>query len=416
VRVAKSGKLIDVSVTISPIHDADGRVIGASKIARDITEQKRVLRELKEAKDSAEAANHSKDRFLSVLSHELRTPLTPVLAAITFIENHFELPLAMREQIDMIRRNVETEARLVDDLMDLTRLARGEVELDLETIDAHAALRNVVTMFQNQIDSHRLVVTIALSASAHHVRADSGRFHQILLNLLSNAVKFTPDRGAIMVRSFNLQDQLKIEISDTGVGIEPELVSRLFEAFEQGERTVNRRFGGQGVGLFIVKSLVKMLDGEIAAASPGRDKGATFTLGFPAVSAAQIRRPIVLTGAKGAYRILLVEDHADTRQMLSVLLRSFGCVVWAAGSVREAVEIGDRERIDLLVSDIGLPDGTGIDVMRHLHERQKIKGIAMSGFGQDEDLRRSREAGFTAHLTKPINFQTLHEEIQKITG
>jgi PAS domain S-box-containing protein len=418
IRMAKGGKLLDISVTVSPIRDTDGRVVGASKIARDITDQKRVQRELNEAKEAAEAANVAKDRFLSVLSHELRTPLTPVLAAVAMIEKQPGLSSELREQLDMIHRNVETEARLIDDLMDLTRLARGEVELDLETIDAHSVVRNVIAMFRNQIDFQRLVVTLELTAPEHELWVDSGRFHQVLMNLISNAVKFTPDRGSITVRSSNMGDHLKIEIIDTGVGIEPEVLPRLFEAFEQGERVVTRRFGGLGLGLSIVKSLVQMHKGQITATSAGKNQGATFTVEFPNISAAQThpQQTTAEVKAKKPCRILLVEDHADTRQVLSVLLRSFGCDVSAVGSVKEAMEIGERERFDLLVSDIGLPDGTGNDVMRYLHERQKIKGIAMSGFGQDEDLRRSREAGFATHLTKPINFKTLHEEILKIAG
>jgi hypothetical protein len=311
---------------------------------------------------------------------------------------------------------VETEARLVDDLMDMTRLTRGELELDLETIDAHAAIHDVLAMFQTQIDFHKLHVTVALSAGRNLVRADAGRFQQVLMHMMSNAVKFTPDYGAIALRSFNVQDRMNIEISDTGVGIDTQELPRLFNAFEQEEEAINRRFGGLGLGLTIVKALVEMHRGRIAVMSAGRDRGSTFTLDLPTVASPVTQTPQGNTSRKTAYRILLVEDHADTRQALMVLLRSFGCVVSTAATVKEAVEMGDREDFDLLVSDIGLPDGSGIDVMRYMREHHHVKGIAMSGFGQDEDLRRSREAGFAAHLIKPISFQNLQETIQRVAG
>ena len=432
IRVAKDGRLLEVSVTISPVRDSTGRIVGASKIARDITRQKEAERELRAARDAAEtarreaeAANRAKDHFLSVLSHELRTPLTPALAAISLIEATPALPPEeLRSHVEMIRRNVETEARLVDDLLDVTRIARGKVRLHFEVVDAHAAVRNVVAMLQSDIDAKALEVTLALRAKDHHVWADPGRFQQILLNLLSNAAKFTPEQGAIAIRTANENGRghgIKIEISDTGAGFEPELLSRLFRPFEQGEQTITRKFGGLGLGLSIVRSLVEMHGGSITAFSAGAGKGATFsfrveTVAPTAPGAAQPAGGAAMPTTPGTYRVLLVEDHDDTRQMLTRLLRSFGCDVTAAGSVREAVELADRQTFDLLLSDIGLPDGSGHDVMRHVRERQQIRGIALSGFGQDDDLRRSREAGFEQHLTKPVNLQTLKEVILQTTN
>src|SRR5688572_5296036 len=422
VRRRKDGTMVEVSVTISPIRDGKGVIIGASKIARDITFQKHVQRELQEAKDSAEAANQAKDHFLSVLSHELRTPLTPALGAISLIESSAELSPPLREQVSMIRRNVETEARLVDDLLDLTRIARGKLRLHFEVIDAHAVIRNVMSMFQNEIDEKALAVTVALRAKEYHIWADPGRFQQVLLNLMSNAVKFTPQDGLITLRSSNLAAAagnepgaapLKIEVIDSGVGIESHVLPRLFNAFEQGEQATNRRFGGLGLGLSIVKALMEMHGGSVVAHSAGRDQGTAVAITVPTVvpvpeqsaSAASVSRR-----AKG-YRILLVEDHADTRLVMTLLLRSFGCVVTTAATVREAMDLAERETFDLLVSDIWLPDGTGLNVVRHIKQRQPLKAIAISGFGQEEDLRRSREAGFSLHLIKPVNINTLRNAI-----
>ena len=429
IRQRKDGQLIEVSVTISPIRDATGRIVGASKIARDVTSQKRVLRELQAAKDAADAANQAKDHFLSVLSHELRTPLTPVLAALSLLENnpHPE-PGELREQVGMIRRNVETQARLVDDLLDVTRIARGKIHLHFEVTDANAALRGALSMVQAEADLKSLSVTCALHARRPHVWADPGRLQQVFLNLLSNAVKFTPEGGAITIRSSDGPDgggSFRAEVSDTGVGIEPHVLPKLFAAFEQGGHAVTRQFGGLGLGLSIVRAMVELHGGRVTASSAGTAKGASFVIELPTIPAPQVAAasappaPASLAPAlygAAARRVLLVEDHADTRNVMSRLLASFGFRVSAAGSVREALDLSERETFDLLVSDIGLPDGSGTEVMRVLGRRQQIKGIALSGFGRDEDLRRSAEAGFLQHLTKPVNFNTLREVLVKLAG
>lgn len=434
VRRAKDGRLVDVSVTISPMRDAGGTIVGASKIARDIGAQKRFQRELEAAKAAAEEANRAKDQFLSVLSHELRTPLTPALASLSFLENQAQLPEEVRPQIGMARRNIETEARLVDDLLDLTRITRGKMRLHFEIVDAHAALRSAIAMLQSEIDEKSLDLSLGLRARRAHVWADAGRMQQIFLNLLSNAIKFTPEGGTVSLRTRNDEDGngqgLRIQVSDTGMGIEPDVLGRLFVPFEQSGEA--RRFGGLGLGLSITKSLVTMHGGTIAAASEGRDRGATFTIELPtaemAARSAPGLMPADVPAPAGAMpqapagplpprrrcRILLVEDHADTRQIMTKVLRSFDCEVTTAGGVREALAMADRGEFDLLVSDIGLSDGSGLDVMRALRDRSgDIHGIAISGYGQDEDLRRSREAGFQQYLIKPVNFQALRDAVTK---
>lgn len=419
VRMRKDGQPIDVSVTISPVRDAMGRLVGASTIARDISAQKQIEELLRATRDAAEAAGRAKDQFLSALSHELRTPLTPALAALSYIESHPELPATeVREQVSTIRRNVETEARLVDDLLDVVRIARGQVMLRLETIDAHAALRDAVQAFSHDIDRKSLTTLTELHAKRHYVSADPGRFQQVLLNLLSNAVKFTPPRGTITVRSVNddeVDGDLRIEVSDTGIGIDRESLSRLFTAFEQGDERVSQRMGGLGLGLSIVRSLMGLHGGTAIASSEGPGRGATFTLQMASLpslvgtSPVQIKPPLA---RDQRCTVLLVEDHDDTRRVMTTLLRSFGCAVIPAATVREAIECSDRQPFDLLLSDVGLPDGTGMDIIRHmLASGQKVRGIAISGFGQEDDLRRSRDAGFARHLTKPVNIQVLREVI-----
>jgi PAS domain S-box-containing protein len=416
VRRTKDGRDIDVSVTISPVRDVTGRIVGASKVARDITEQRQIQRELEQAKREAEAANRAKDQFLSVLSHELRTPLTPVLAELSFLESEPTFTPDMRAHIAMIRRNVETEARLVDDLLDLTRIARGKMQLQMSAVDAHAALRDTVRMFTNETDAKGIAVTLALRAKQHHVWADLGRLGQVFLNLLSNAVKFTPQNGSIVLRTSNERSgELTIEVRDSGVGMESEMLQRLFNPFEQEEE--GRRFGGLGLGLSIARSLLQMHRGTIQAHSEGRDRGSEFILTLPAVLPPMNGTRSAVPPEKSqllAHRVLLVEDHADTRRVLERLLKSYGCIVTPAASVREAVELAERGTFDLLISDIGLPDGSGTEIIQQLKARGDIPAIALSGFGQDEDIRRSHEAGFSAHLVKPINVSTLKETIRKV--
>jgi signal transduction histidine kinase len=382
--------------------------------------------ELAVAKEAAEAANRAKDQFLAVLSHELRTPLTPVLAVVSHLQLEANLPESLRSDLGMIRRNVEIEARMIDDLLDVTRIIRNKMELHYEVVDVHAAVRSAIELFQQEIDAKGLQMTLGLGARQYHVWADPDRFRQVLTNLLSNAVKFTPSGGAISVHSSDDErGRLKIQISDTGIGIDPDVLPRLFNHFEQGERTITRRYCGLGLGLSIAKSLMEMHDGEIVAASDGRDKGATLTIEMDTVAAAEAEPPVVESKppriapagpAPQRHRILLVEDHPDTRRIMARLLKSLGYSVETAGSVKEALELIDKQAFDLLLSDIGLPDGSGTDIMTRVKARTRTKGIALSGFGQHDDVRRSYEAGFDAHVTKPVDFSTLQGVIQRVAG
>jgi PAS domain S-box-containing protein len=408
----KDGSTFPLDLAVSEVQLGNCKLFTC--IARDITGRKEAERALVEAKENAEAASVSKELFLSVLSHELRTPLTPALAELSFIEESAQLPSEMRSRIQMVRRNIETEARLVDDLLDMTRITQGKVHLHLEAVDLHGTIRAALGMFQAAMDTKLLQVTLDLRAEQHHVRADSGRMQQILLNLLSNAVKFTPPGGRISIRSSNEQDgQIELVVCDSGAGIDPEMFPRLFNSFEQGDRT--RRLGGLGLGLSIARSLTELHLGTLTASSEGVDRGSTFRLAMPtAVPAERVpSTPQLADLTETDQRILLVEDHHDTRTVLARLLKSLGCHVTAASSVREAIEAGEAATFDLLISDLGLPDGSGLEVMRRLKSRIG-RGIALSGFGQQEDLRRSREAGFDLHLTKPVSFSTLKSMLQSM--
>jgi PAS domain S-box-containing protein len=417
VRVTRDGRRLDVSVTISPLRDASGRVIGASTILRDITEKKQAEAQMRRAREAAEEANKAKDHILSVVSHELRTPLNPILAITSFLQNRVDMPESLREDLETIRRNVEQEARIVDDLLQLTRLQRGKVVLHQEVVDLHAVLHAVLAQFQPQFDTKRLAVSVALAAGSHHVWADPGRMQQAFSNLIDNAVKFTPEGGRVTIRTLAAGGgQVRAEIADTGVGIDADVLPRLFDSFVQGETTLARQYGGLGLGLVIVKRIVDLHNGTIQAASDGRGRGATFSLELPALTSTSLAGPKPPPPGRGvaAKRILLVEDHPDTMRVMNRLLKSLGYTVLTAATVADAIAKIEQEEFDVLVSDIGLPDGSGLDVMRALRARRNTKGIALSGFGHDDDIRRSREAGFVEHLVKPVNFQLLDTTLRRI--
>jgi PAS domain S-box-containing protein len=395
----------------------------------DLTPSKHAARELHRAKEQAEAANRAKDQFLAVLSHELRTPLTPVLAVSTAAQVNVELPDQVRADFSMIRRNVELEAKLIDDLLDLTRLGRGKIHLHVDTLDAHQVVRHAVNVSSSdEIAMKHLALRVDLAAERHYVRGDAARLQQVVWNLLKNAVKFTPPGGTVTVTTRNdALNRLVIEVSDTGVGIDPEVLPRIFDAFEQGEAAVARHFGGLGLGLAISKGLVAAHGGTIAAHSAGRNRGATFTVTLDTVpDAPPTRRPAappLERDRTSRLAILLVEDHADTARALTRLLDAAGYDVRAADSVQSALNLAAQTDFDVLVSDLGLPDGSGLDVMRHLRQRaarrddgRRMAGIALTGYGMEEDLAKTRDAGFDEHITKPVNFDSLQAAIRRVTA
>jgi HAMP domain-containing protein/signal transduction histidine kinase/ActR/RegA family two-component response regulator len=359
-------------------------------------------------------SNLAKDQFLAMLSHELRTPLTPVLASALSLESEKASPENMRESVQIIRRNVELEARLIDDLLDLTRISKGKVQLNFEVVDAHTLLRNAVEICHADIEEKHLALHLDLAAQRVHLRADPARVQQIFWNLIKNSVKFTPKNGQISISTTNdIDGQLVVEVADTGAGIEASALPKIFDAFEQGGRT---RLGGLGLGLAISKTLVEAHRGTITAESGGRDQGAKFTVTFPTSAAVseQAAPPILTTAPqRQSKRILLVEDHEDTNRSLTNLLRLRGYHVQSANNVQSALKLSNTIEFDVLISDLGLPDGTGIDIIERLRSERPVFGIALTGFGMEDDVRKSQDAGFKHHLVKPIDLNKLDLLIQE---
>ncbi|MGE5609220.1 MAG: PAS domain S-box protein [Bacillota bacterium] len=392
----------------------------------NITARKQAELQLERARQSAEAANAAKDRFLAVLSHELRTPLTPVLVTANMLEKDPSLPGEVRADMAMIGRNIALEARLIDDLLDLTRIARGKIELELRPVDLLSVLRHTSEIVSGEISQKGLRLNTVLGPGPYILHADVSRLQQVLLNLIKNAIKFTAAGGTITVRCFaDNTGYVTTEITDTGIGIAPEALPRIFDAFEQADPSVTRIFGGLGLGLAISKTLAELHGGTLTAASDGKGQGATFRLQLPlypaqllpglAASPWSDRANMTPPTRISTYRILLVEDHPDTSRIITRLLSTLGHEVVTADTVAAAREKLRQQSFDLLLSDLGLPDGSGIDLMGQLQvEGRSVRGIALSGFGMESDITRSRQAGFADHLTKPINFESLQQAITRV--
>jgi two-component system CheB/CheR fusion protein len=464
-----------------------GEIVGVGAVVEEVTGKIRAQAELRQAKEAAEAASAAKDRFLATLSHELRTPLTPVLAIASVLEEEKRLPTYVRQHLGMMRRNVELEARLIDNLLDLTRIAQGKIELRPVSTDARPLLYHALrSCCQQDIDSGRVKVTTDLAAASHQVIADVPRLSQMFSNLLANAMKFTPAGGSVEVSTGEEDGQLVVIVADSGIGIEPSRLAGIFDAFGECDPATTARSGGLGLGLAISRAVVEQHGGTISAASAGHGRGATFTVRLPLETAAERGDPagwdspaaaagdggsdsptaaagdggdgrggppsaelaidgdgrcgapsaepaIGAGGLQGAapgngrqgraLRILLVEDHADTATAMADLLSGLGHRVTVASSVTAALAAverlaapGGKPRLDLVISDLGLPDGNGQELMRDLSNRYGLKGIALSGYGMDEDRERSLQAGFSRHLTKPVKVRVLRAAITEVAG
>jgi signal transduction histidine kinase/ActR/RegA family two-component response regulator len=387
--------------------DADRRRADADRLRAD-AEQERLERQ----ESAARSANEAKDRFLAVLSHELRTPLTPVLLTLDRLAQLESDDVELRKGLATIRRNLNVETHLIDDLLDLTRIARDKLHLADEIVDLHAALEHAVEMCAAEAERAGLSLEVELEAGTPFVRGDGTRIRQVFWNLLSNAIRYTPSGGAVRVRTWSFGDQIGIDVSDTGRGVALEDLERVFSAFEQ----VGHDPGvpGLGLGLAICRGLVEAHGGKIRAESAGSGRGATFTVALPTcpAPAPPVERPAAASPHRGL-RVLLVEDNADTAEALGILLRRHGYVVRHAHNLVEARR-ARSEPFDVLLSDLHLPDGSGLDLLREFVSQAPVLAIAMSGYGSDSDMRRSRDAGFDRHLVKPVSIESVVEAIESV--
>lgn len=410
----KNGELYWEYASISPIFDEDGRITHFVAVKENITRRKMMEASLLQAKKEAEEASRTKDVFLATLSHELRTPLTPVLFAASAAENDETIDAEVREQFRMIRNNIELESRLIDDLLDITKITRGKFSLAFQPLSADETLGKTLQILRPEYTGKELSVEWKREAPASTVRADMARLHQVFWNLLKNAIKFTPAGGRIVIRTSNPDAGiLAVEFRDSGVGIAPEHISQVFQPFQQGAATGNAHFGGLGLGLAITKAIVEVHGGHIEVASPGAGQGAVFTVFLPLWKGEEA--PAAEAERSGANRpvprrILIVEDDKSTRSVLTRILRKDGHHVEAVGSCAEALRLVRSQPeplpFEAILCDIGLPDGSGLEIVSAVKEHSPgIYAVAVSGYGTADDLLRSREAGFDAHLVKPVSIE-----------
>lgn len=401
------------------------RTTDLSRVNEELRQRETALRE---SEAQAKAASRAKDDFLAALSHELRTPLNPVLLLATESANNPQIPPEIRADFETIARNVALEARLIDDMLDLTRIERGKVALEMRSLDIHAILQDALTMAHEEIDQKKIVLSVRLDADRHVVLGDEVRLKQIFWNVLKNAAKFTPEKGRIIIETLSDGAELTLKVTDTGIGMLPAELARIFEAFSQGDHAKQgapHRFGGMGLGLAISRMMAKLHSGSITATSEGRNQGTTVLIKLPLQPMAEIalapasQQPPGTSEARtlegmNPRRILLVEDHLPTSRTLQHLLVRRNYQVVAASCVTEARVVASQGKFDLLISDIGLPDGNGYELMAELRTSHNLLGIALTGYGMEEDVSRSHAAGFVSHLTKPVSVQALDNALSAV--
>ena len=376
-----------------------------------------------EAETRMRAASVAKDNFIAALSHELRTPLNPVLLIASEAAADTSLAPEVRNDFDVIAKNVRLEARLIDDLLDVTRITHGKMSIDLQIVDVDEVLKEALAKVQGELSANQIRLGLKFEAEHHTVRGDASRLQQVFWNVLKNAAKFTPQGGEVDVSTAVADDKLVVTVRDNGIGMTPEELGRVFAPFEQGDHASDGQsgsFSGLGLGLSIALTLIERHQGTIEASSPGRNLGATFTIKLPLaekrVNQAPVsevpaadRDPQVAPAARS--KILLVEDDKSSRTALSRLLERRNFEVISAASAAEAVEAATRDTFEFVISDIGLPERDGYSLMKELREKYGLKGIALTGYGTHEDIASSEASGFVAHLTKPVSVVTLERAI-----
>jgi PAS domain S-box-containing protein len=446
VRMRKDGQKLDISLTISPIRDSSGRIIGAAKIAHDITARRHAERELLEreaqlarlsaerelfleseraARNQAERLGHLKDEFLATLSHELRTPLNAIQGWATLMREGRVKPEDYARGLEAIERNARVQVQIVNDLLDMSRIISGKIHLEVQPLYLHEIVNNAIEAVRQSAAGKEIRLQSLLDSRIGLVRGDPNRLQQVLWNLLSNAIKFTPKGGRVQVVLERVNSHAEICIEDTGIGIRPDFLPHVFDRFRQADPSTTRHYGGLGLGLSIVKNLVELHGGTVRVTSPGERQGSTFvvclpishvraepeSIGNPAGSAADSLGPAELPRLDGA-RVLVVDDENDGRALTMRILEDRGAQVVCASNAREALEALTREHFDLLLSDIGMPDMDGFALIRKVREFDKSRGgpipaIAITAYARAEDRQRSLLAGFHMHLSKPIEAREL---------
>jgi signal transduction histidine kinase/ActR/RegA family two-component response regulator len=416
-----TGKVSYWDWTLWPVKDESGATESVLLLGAEVTERIHAEQKLEAARFELEKSNHAKDMFLATLSHELRTPLTPILGWARIMQDYNSDGSVTEQGLQAIERNARLQAQLVDDLLDLSRITMGKIELACAPVDLNEIVRRALETVQYRVESQQLDLRLNLTATSLLIYGDATRLEQVIWNLLTNAVKFTPPGGQLTVRSQMIGNDCRIVVSDNGIGIESHILPLLFEPFKQGDSSITRRHGGLGIGLAIAHSLVQMHGGKIAAHSAGAGQGASFTVTLPLYHL-NVAKPsethhlasvLRLDGVK----VLVIEDSADTRELLGIVLKSYGCQVELTDSVSQALESALARKPEIIISDIGLPEFDGYELARRLRQSpgfETIPMIALTGYAMDADRQKAYESGFDWHLPKPVDPETLVRTIHEL--
>jgi PAS domain S-box-containing protein len=444
VRVRKDGTGLTVSLTISPIQDSAGKIYGASTIARNITERKKgeveraqLLEREREARMEAEAANRMKDEFLATVSHELRTPLNPILGWAYTLRSGEVDPATRAEAYETIERNARLQSKLVEDLLDASRIITGKLHLEVQPVDLFAIIETAYKNIQAAAEAKTIQTTLELHPLTGSVSGDPGRLQQVVWNLLSNAVKFTPGGGKILVQLNQRKHQVEIVVSDTGNGIGPEFLPYVFDRFRQADSSITRKYGGLGLGLAIVRHLTELHGGTVQATSPGKGKGTTFRVNLPMLGSekefepappppvfrpgTELRPATLRLPSIAGLKILVTEDDPDSGLLVAKILAQQHAEVKLASSAAEARKIIRDFLPDMLISDIEMPEEDGYSLMRRIRELPEEEGggtlaIALTAHAREEDRRLALESGYNVHVAKPVEPDLLIRTVANLTG
>jgi len=424
VRLSKTGSRIHVSLSISPVKDAAGAIIGASKVARDITERKHaeaereaILERERSARAEAERAGRLKDEFLATLSHELRTPLSAILGWVHILRKSTPSQQAMEQGLAVIDRNARVQLQLIADLLDMSRIISGKMRLDVQRVELPVVIEAALDAVRPAAAAKGVRIESVLEPIMDPVHGDPARLQQVAWNLLSNAVKFTPRGGRVQLVLNRVNSHIEIVVSDTGRGIRSDFLPHVFERFRQADSSVAREHGGLGLGLAIVKQLVELHGGTVRAASGGADQGSTFVVALPLAivhgapgddDKAHPRAPtlafsLAANASLAGVRVLVVDDEADAREVIRRILEDSQASVTLAGSASEALAALDKESPHVILSDIGMPNQDGYSLMQAIRRRGvKIPAAALTAFARSEDRTRALQAGYQTHIAKPV--------------
>jgi PAS domain S-box-containing protein len=424
VRVSRDGQLLDVSITTSPIRDGTGRIVGASKVARDISARKRSEEALKALRDRLQEADRRKDEFLAMLAHELRNPLAPISNSVQILRMTEALDPAVSRLSEIIDRQVTHMARLIDDLLDASRITQGKISLRREIVELATIISNAVETTRPTIEAPGHQFAISLSPEVMTLNADSVRLAQVIANLLTNAAKFTPPGGQIWLTARREGNEAIVSVRDTGLGIPREMQSRVFEMFAQVHSPAERQQGGLGIGLALARRFIEMHEGRIEVTSAGPGQGSEFIIHLPLIPDAMRALPrephrVVPKVSLPARRILVVDDARAAVYTMGKLLEKLGQDVRTSGDGETALEMARAEPPDVVISDLGMPNLDGYEFARRLRQEpglDKTVLVAVTGFGQEEDRQRAKEAGFEFHLVKPVSIQVLQDLLISLTS